>query len=83
MKSFKEYYSGLSSLNHTSTKNVSYKYSPTEYSNTTGNPTANTESEERVKRKKKIKKFINYKGKAGMFTKANTPAGVKGIAPTI
>jgi len=83
MKPFREYYTGLSNLNHTTTKNTSYRYSPTEDSNTRGNPSANTESEERIKRRKKIKKFINYKGKAGMFTKANTPIGVKGNIPTI
>ena len=75
---FKEYYSGLANINHTSTKNTSYKYSPREDDNNSGNSHANTESEEKAKRKKKMKRFINYKGKVGMFTKDNTPIGVKG-----
>jgi hypothetical protein len=80
---FKEYYVGSASINNTSTKSVSYKYSPAEDSNSSGNPVANTENEEKLKRKKKIKKFINYKGKYGMFNKSNIPVGVKGPTPTI
>ena len=77
---FKEYYSGLANINHTSTKSNSFKYSPKDESDTRGNTLANTESEEiKIKRKKKIKKFTPYKGKFGMFTKDNTPLGVKSL----
>lgn len=80
---FKEYYTGSASINNTSTKSVSYKYSPAEDSNSRGNSLANTENEEKMKRKKKIKKFASYKGKYGMFNKSNTPIGTKGQTPSI
>jgi hypothetical protein len=57
MISFKQYCEGEASLNHTTTKQVSYKYAPSEYADSHGNIMANTnpvESEEsRKKRKKK------------------------------
>jgi hypothetical protein len=58
MKTFAKFMQDPSSLNNTTTKQNSYRYTPKEDAHSTGNIEANivgTESEEDVKKKKKIK----------------------------
>lgn len=59
MKSFKKFYvQDPASINHTSTKQVSYRYTPQDYVDSYGNNLANivgTESEEQNKRSKHTK----------------------------
>lgn len=67
MKSFKRFYKIVSdpaSINNTTTKQVSYRYTPTDYANSNGNSLANTvgtESEEKIEKIKDLKKKINDK----------------------
>jgi hypothetical protein len=57
MKPFKIFYKTQdpASINHTSTKSNSYRYSPVEYSQSTGNINANIVGVESEENKKKIK----------------------------
>jgi len=64
MKPFKKFIEDTASLNHTTTKQVSYRYTPKEDAHSTGNIEANivgTESEENIKKKKKIKDLKSKK----------------------
>lgn len=67
MRSFKSFInlkSDPSSLNNTTTKQVSYRYTPSDYANSTGNTLANitgSESEEKIKKIKDLKKKTNDK----------------------
>jgi len=67
MKPFKRFYKIVNdpaSINNTTTKQVSYRYTPTDYANSNGNSLANavgTESEEKIEKIKDLKKKINDK----------------------
>jgi len=55
MKLFKTYVEDLANLNNTTTKRNSYKYTPKDYTQMSGNDLANTvgiESEENIKKKR-------------------------------
>ena len=58
MITFKQYCESEASINHTTTKRVSYKYAPDDYADSYGNPIANTNHVESEESKKKRKKKI-------------------------
>jgi len=63
-KSFINLKTDTASLNNTTTKQVSYRFTPTDYANSTGNSLANitgSESEEKIKKIKDLKKKTNDK----------------------
>jgi len=67
MKSFKRFFRIIgdpANINNTTTKQVSYRYTPQDYANSNGNSLANivgSESEEKSKKIKDLKKKLSDK----------------------